>query len=112
VQLPVIEWMKKNYGLDYIDTITEVGVDKIVSQAEDKRVELIKSKVEISVNAHGSKIIVIAGHHDCAGNPVSKETHLEQIKNAVGVIKSWNIQSADKIVGVWVNEYWDVNIIS
>lgn len=65
---------------------------------------MIKSKVEISVNAHGSKIILIAGHHDCAGNPVTKEAHSKQIKKAVRVIKSWKLQPIDKIIGVWVNE--------
>jgi hypothetical protein len=36
VQLPVIEWMKRNYALDYIDMITEPGSDKIMSNIEDK----------------------------------------------------------------------------
>lgn len=111
VQLPIIEWMKKNYELDYIDMITEPGPDKIMSNIEDKRVELIKSKAEISVNAHDSKFIVIAGHHDCAGNPLSKEMHIEQIKKPVGVIKSWKLQPVDKIIGVWVNENWQVELI-
>jgi len=27
VQLPVIEWIKQNYGVDHVDMITEPGMD-------------------------------------------------------------------------------------
>jgi len=111
VQLPVIEWMKKTFGFDYIDMITEPGVDKVMSQVEDKRIELIKSKVEISVNAHGSKIIVIAGHFDCAGNPVSKQEHLLQIRKALKVIQEWKLNGVQKIIGIWIEDNKEIEVI-
>jgi len=111
VQLPVIEWMKKTFGFDYIDMITEPGVDKVMSQVEDKRIELIKSKVEISVNAHGSKIIVIAGHFDCAGNSVSKEEHLLQIRKALKVIQEWKLNGVQKIIGIWIEDNKEIEVI-
>jgi carbonic anhydrase len=112
VQLPIIEWMKKNYGLDYVDMITEPGPDKILADSRDKRVESIKSRVEISVNKHGSKIIAMVSHCDCAGNPCSKQEHLNQIKKAIETIKSWNLQTVDKIIGVWIGENWAVEQIA
>ncbi|MEO0075174.1 MAG: carbonic anhydrase [candidate division WOR-3 bacterium] len=112
VQLPVIEWTKKHYELDYVDMITEPGPEKILTEAQDKRIESIKSRVAISVNKHDSKIIVVASHCDCAGNPCSKQEHFEQIKKAIKTIKSWNFSSVNKIIGVWINEQWQVEKIA
>jgi hypothetical protein len=108
VQIPVIQWMKKEYKADYVDIITEPGPNKILSE---QRFELgaqsIRKRVEVSIKAHGSKIIAISGHHDCAGNPKDKETQLKQIKDAVEVIKSWNFNV--EVIGLWIDEHWIVH---
>ena len=70
IQIPIIEWIKKNYDVDFVDTITEPGVDKKIS--EDSVFKSIKTKAEISINAHKSSMIFVSGHYDCAGNPVSR----------------------------------------
>jgi hypothetical protein len=105
-QIPVITWLKEKFNLDFIDTVTEPGVDKITAIKDNEKTEEIKSKVLISINAHGSSLIAIAGHHGCAGNPVSKDEHIEQIKKSMDAIKSWNLSA--KIIGIWVNEKWQV----
>ena len=107
IQFPINQWIKENYSVDYVDTITEPGVDKKV--AEDINLELLKSKTLISVNIHKSGLIVISGHYDCAGNPVSNEMHISQIKKGVQVINSWNL--GVKVMGVWVDENWKINLV-
>ena len=70
VQMPVIEYMKSKYGIDYVDMITEPGPNKILSENKDKNsIDSIKRRVKISVEAHKSRLIAVVGHHDCAGNP-------------------------------------------
>jgi hypothetical protein len=110
VQFPVANWMKEQFALGYVDMITEPGPDKILASGYGQAVESIKARAQISVNAHGSKIIVIAGHDDCAGNPVSKEQHVLHIKKAVQTIRSWNLPF-NKIIGVWVNKDWEIEVI-
>ena len=105
IQIPLSAWIKENYSADYVDTITEPGVDKII--AADSDLQSIKAKVGISINAHKSDLVVVSGHYDCAANPVSDEEHIAQIKNAVEVISSWN--TGAKVVGVWVDGSWNVN---
>ena len=105
IQIPLANWIKENYSVDYVDTITEPGVDKKV--ADDADLESIKTKVGISINKHGSSLIVVSGHYDCAGNPVSDEEHISQIKKGVEVISSWN--TGAKVIGVWVDGSWNVN---
>ena len=107
IQIPLAKWIKENFSVDFVDSITEPGVDKKVSGKLD--LESMKNKVSISINAHKSELIIVSGHYDCAGNPVSNEEHLEQIKQGVEVINSWNLGA--KVIGVWVDENWTVNQI-
>lgn len=107
-QLPVMEYMKKKFKVDYVDAITEPGPNGILASNKDNvTVESIKRRVGISTGKHGSKNIAIVGHHDCAGNPVDKDTHIMHIRNAMKTVKSWGFNA--EIIGLWVDENWKVN---
>ena len=97
IQIPLANWIKEQFSVDFVDAITEPGIDKII--AEDSSIDSIKNKINISINAHKSKLIVISGHHDCAGNPVSRDQHVTQIKKSVKIIASQNPNI--KVIGVW-----------
>ena len=107
IQIPITNWIKENFSVDYVDTITEPGIDKLVADNTD--LESIKIKVGISINKHESELIVVSGHYDCAGNPVSNEEHITQIKKGIEVISSWNL--GVKVVGVWVDDTWKINTV-
>ncbi len=110
VQVPVIDFIKRNYQVDYVDMITMPGPDKMLSEAKDTpKIEEVKRWVEISINKHGSKLLVITGHYDCAGNPVDQKTHSEQIKNVISLIKEWNL--GVEIIGVWIGKDWKPELI-
>jgi len=106
VQLPMINWIKEKYNVDYVDTITAPGIDKVISDAD---VESIKKSVMISVSNHKSSHIVISGHFGCAGNPVSDEEHLIQIKKSVEIVNSWNLNV--DVIGVWIDENFIPNLL-
>ena len=99
VQLPMINLIKQKYSVDYVDTITAPGIDKVIF---DGNIESIKKSVIISVSNHKSSHIVISGHFGCAGNPVSEEEHFTHIKKSVEIISSWNLDA--DVVGVWIDE--------
>jgi len=107
IQIPLAKWIKENYSVDYVDAITEPGVDKNIKK--DSVIESIKMKANISIHAHKSELIVVSGHHDCAANPVSSEEHIEFIKKGVEAISSWNLGA--KVIGVWVDDSWNVNAV-
>jgi len=104
IQIPLNAWIKENYSVDYVDTITEPGDDKTI--ADNSILESIKTKIGISINAHKSELIVLSGHYDCAANPVSNETHIEMIKKGVEIISS--LHFGVKVIGVWVDDSWNV----
>jgi hypothetical protein len=111
VQIPVIEWLKKQYGVDYVDMITEPGPERLLAECKDRKsIESIQKRLEISVTRHNSKLVAIAGHRDCAGNPADKETQLKQISNAVKIVESWNLEV--RVIGLWVDERWEVQKVA
>lgn len=105
-QLPAIRWIKENYSLDFVDNITEPGPDKLVSE---EKIELLKPKIDISIKLHGSNLVVVSGHHGCAGNPISKEEHLSQIRKSIAVIKSLKLPV--EVIGIWINDKWEVETV-
>jgi len=107
VQIPVIEWLKRQYGVDYVDMITEPGPERLLAEDKDRTsIESIQKCLEISITRHNSKLVAIVAHHDCAGNPADKETQLKQISNAIKTVESWNFEV--QVVGLWVDEKWEV----
>jgi hypothetical protein len=109
IQIPVSNWIKQKYFVDYVDVISHPGSDKVIGEKIIEGIAEIKSKVLVSINAHNSKLIVISGHHDCAGNPVSKEMHMTQIKKSINLIKSWDYPVT--VIGIWVNDKWEIEEI-
>jgi carbonic anhydrase len=103
--------MREHYAVDCVDMVTEPGVDAILSEGKDERlIESLKRKIKISLEKHGSKLIAVVGHHDCAANPVEKETHFRHIVAAVRLVKSWGSEA--EVVGVWVDEHWNAHEIA
>jgi carbonic anhydrase len=107
---PVRAWLEAN--LDHValvDRITAPGVDGVMAAGLSEKLDDIRSQVEISINAHQSNTIAVVGHHNCAGNPVPKEEHLRQIKDDVATIVAWQLPV--RVIGLWVNEAWQVEKI-
>jgi hypothetical protein len=111
VKHPVANWMKLNLHVNYVDQVTEPGPDLILTQGTKEQLESVKHKVSISVNAHHSNIIVIAAHHDCAGNPVSDEEHYKQIRQSIEIVSQWGFPIS-RYIGLWVDSNWQVSVIT
>ena len=107
VQVPVLEWLKKHYDLDYVDTVTEPSPELILAENSDNvTIQSIKKKLEISVSRHNSNLIAITAHMDCADNPADIGTKKEQISKAVRTVQSWKY--GVQVIGLFVNDDWDV----
>ena len=105
VQEAVKKYMQDNYGVDYVDMVTEPGPNKILADNADKAViENIKKRVEVSVGHHGSKVVAVIGHFGCAGNPTEKQEQIEHLKKAEEVVKSFGFPV--EIVLLWVDGDW------
>ncbi len=109
IQEAVIKYMSEKYDVNYIDNITEPGPNKVLATNEDAELlNSIKRKLDISINIHGSRVISVVGHYDCAGNRVDYETQIKDIKKSIDLLQSWDLE-VDEIIGLWVDENWKVH---
>lgn len=110
VQRPVSDWMRIQYSIDFVDTITQPGPEKTLTQGSQAIIDTMRANVDVSVSAHESKLIAIAAHYGCAGNPVSDEEHQAQVRAACQVVARWGLPV--RVVGLWVNEWRQVELIA
>ena len=95
VQLPALTWIKAHYPVDYVDVITEAGMDGVLARQEDIS-EILRS-IKVSVNLNKSTRLFVVGHHDCRGNPIDKKRHHEEISRAVKRLKP--LWPAQEVIG-------------
>lgn len=108
-QSPVSDWVRVNYNVSYVDTITIPGADKIVAEHPEHEAHLLES-LRVSVEKHGSKVVAIAGHYECAANPASAGEHIRMIRAAAQRIYDWGL--GVRVVGLWVNEHWMIDLVA
>lgn len=107
IQLPVINWILKNYDVKYVDMITAPGMDGLLSD-KNNNVKDIFEKVTFSNEGHSTDLIFVVGHYECLANPVVDETHNKQIIKAVKRIKE--LYSTCDVIGLWVDSNSDVHV--
>ncbi len=112
VQLPVIKYLQQRFNAEYVDAITEAGPNRILSAEENVTHvrQNIFERVALSIEKHNSVGIAIVGHHDCAGNPVPQVEQIAQIQKAAQFLRQQ--YKAIKIIGLWVDENWDVHEVT
>ncbi len=99
----VIDYMKQKYKIDGVDMVTFPGADGLFSNGDhSKEIALVRRAVSISIDKHGSQIIAVVGHYDCAGNPGDREHHNKHIRKAMREVSSWNLHA--QVIGLYVND--------
>ena len=109
-QIPVTQWLKAHYHLDYVDLITEPGMDLILARGLEDEIARIRENTLVSLTAHASHVIAVVGHFDCAANPVSNYQHVKDITTSTQVVRSWGFPV--HVVGLWVDEYGRIEVVS
>ncbi|WP_040229043.1 carbonic anhydrase [Bhargavaea cecembensis] len=106
VQEPVIQWMKSQYNAKYVDSVTEAGPNKVLLGNDPQKIDSIIERVRVSTDKHGSTVLAIAGHYDCAGHAVDGELKKARIRESVELISTWGLDV--EIIGIYVNDKWEV----
>lgn len=109
VQRPVSDWVKLHVNVDHVDLVTEPGPDRVLSSGPKNMIDEVLRKVAFSVRHHFSPVVILAGHDNCAANPVSREEHIEQIKDGVEVILSYHLKV--RVIGLWVGEWGSIQVL-
>lgn len=98
---PLIYYLKESYGVDFVDLITEAGAVRFVSENDTSERDELLRKIRISLDAHQPEIIVVAAHHDCAGNPVNDDVQKQQLSRAKRYLRS--LFPDIKVIAVWLD---------
>lgn len=108
VQIPVLKYLEENFGPQFFDSCTEAGPLKILTERKEScRVHSLKKQLGVSIEKHGSKLIAVVGHHDCAGNPLPREAQEKQISETLAYLqKAYGGEML--YLGLYVNEKWEV----
>ncbi|OGH12520.1 MAG: hypothetical protein A2857_07005 [Candidatus Levybacteria bacterium RIFCSPHIGHO2_01_FULL_36_15] len=103
VQEVVARYAKEKFCVQFVDTITEPGVDGLLAKADSESdlYKSVKLKIEISTNNHHSCGIIVEGHEECAGNPSDRQQHLKDIRESVEKIKEM-VGGSLTVQGVYV----------
>ena len=106
---PVLAWARKNIRVQWIDLLTRAGMDgSLLSDLHPLIVEDLRNQLMILLDKHQSKHVLIVGHCECAGNPVSEDDHRKCIARACKVVLSWNLPKGVEVIGLLVNPAWEV----
>ena len=108
VQLPVIEWIKTQYSLDYVDMITDSGIVAKLADPAFKMTENLEA-LDISLELHQASDIFVVAHDDCPGNPVEEETQKRELHSAVARLKE--LIPTHAVRGLWVSKEGEVTKI-
>ena len=109
-QLPVNEWLRRRYSADYVDTVTEPGPVAILAIASDEAaIAALRRRVAVSVEKHGSRVVAIVAHDDCAGNPRPKAEQQQQLRFAAATVESWGFGVTVELL--WVGADWQVESV-
>jgi len=107
-QLPVNDYLRNLLAAQYVDTITEPGPPKILAEHQDSPLaKSILSRLDISVNKHGSKSIALVAHHDCGGNPAPEDIQKQQLQLATKFLADHYPDLT--ILALWVDADWTVH---
>ena len=106
-QLPVNLYLAEYFQADYVDTVTEPGPVRALAEGDaGTETASILRRVDISIEKHGSRLVAVVAHYDCAGNPLSREEQERQLIAAVDFLRQR--YPGVTILGLWVNELWEV----
>ena len=101
VQGPASEYVLREYGCDYIDTVTEAGPVRMFADGRGEAADSVFRLVEVSLSEHGSRCVAIAAHADCAANRISDEEQQAQVRKAAAVLSER--YPGVRVVGLWID---------
>ena len=99
IQQVVRDWVLDTYAVEYLDIISEPGMDAFMARSGP--VDRLLSHVDVSTKRHGSQIAFIVGHDSCSGNDVPADQHKRDLYDALERLQLFRPQL--HLVALWVS---------
>lgn len=102
VQRPVVDYLRRKYGVDYVDLITEPGPERALTDPSRVRIQAaIERNARFSVQGHDAELVAVTAHDECLGNDADSGTRLSQLSAAQQLVASWKL--GVDVVALWVH---------
>lgn len=118
-QKGAIALAEETFGVEFVDNITEPGMDAILAGTEHplltsrERREFVNGwvydKAVISAKNHGATQAIIVGHCKCAGNPVELESHKTHLRLAREKVAGWRL--FDDVRTAVFDDNWELTLL-
>ncbi len=106
-QLPVINYLRTRFSVEYVDSVTEPGVNRILAEhGGGERAACVLRRLEVSMDRHDSRQVAVVGHHDCAANPSGRPSQEQHVRAAVRLLRERYGHA--EVIGLWVDEHHQV----
>ena len=93
--------MRRKYGVDYVDLITEPGPERALTDPTQAGVQTaIHRNARFSVEGHDAELIAVTAHDDCLGNDADSGTRLAQLLAAQRLLIDWDL--GVDVIALWV----------
>lgn len=110
-QEQVNKYLREEFNVLYVDTITLAGPVKILAKNEQKSlVENVLFRTNISIDVHGSNVIAVCGHYDCAGIREPDENQIMYIKQSMKRLQE--LYPNVTVLGLWLDHEFKVHKIN
>lgn len=106
VQEPVSTWLKTYASADYVDVITAYAPERALTAGTAAELAALQDAVRHSMRTHDLRVLAIASHAGCGGNPVDRAVQIAQIQQAIAVVTSWGVNVP--VIGIWVDAHGQV----
>src|SRR5262245_3075414 len=101
--------MRDMLSVDYVDLVTHPGVDGLLAKEPERAGDILRASIDISIQRHGSPVLALVGHHECAANAGSADLHREQLLRGLRVLQNWEL--GVKLIALWVNADWQIDVV-
>lgn len=114
IQKPLREFATQRFQVDHADTITDRGglLRHLAEEDNADYVDNMMEDIQVSLKAHNSKGVVIAGHESCAGYPIPDDQKKREVVHAAGLIRS--SAPGVEVIPVFVRKsepQWEVEVL-
>lgn len=99
-----LDWVNATHDVDHVDVITAPGMDGALADGTGAGEDALESLL-VSMGAHGTRSVVVAGHDDCAGHPATSERRGSIIADAVARVAARHPELA--VHGLHVHQHAD-----
>lgn len=94
--------MRRTYGVDYVDLITEPGPEWALTDPARAAVQAaIQRNARFSVAGHDAELVAVTAHDDCLGNDAEPGTRLAQLRAAQRLVTGWDL--GVDVIALWVH---------